>query len=196
MPPTTPPNVPPQTPPLTSPQDVLASAGLDSKTVQVLMAMMREQQKNFLEGIAELRKPTAEEAEKSEKVKERLLQARKNAAAQGAAVEAQIRSEQSRCQHMKPDGQHTFRGQVHSDNWAEVKCVRCLIRFRVKPLPQMIASGMNLDQMPGLTIEHLKSWAKQSARIERELSAVATRQARLNEIKLDPAHAGEAITGL
>jgi hypothetical protein len=194
----TPPQQPPK--PEVSPEQqakILADAGLDPKLLQALMYLMREQNKTFMEGIAELRKPSAAEAEKEEKEKARILQARKNAAEQGAAVEAQIRAEQASCTHMKPNGAHTFRGQCHSDGWAEIKCVRCLLRFRVKPLPEHIAQGLNLEDVPGLDVAILTAWAKNSRKIERQLNDAALKQAQAQQsIRVVPEKEDVAIRGI
>lgn len=160
-------------------------SALDPKTVQLLSALLAAQQQQNLvlmrEMVLELRKPSEDEQKKIDAERERQKQRAINAARQGEAVDAMIEAQKASCQHLKPNGDHTWRGQVHSNGWAEIKCQRCLTTFRVKPLPEHMASGLNLDQVKGLTIEHLKAWERQSAQIAKALdesAAIARNAAR------------------
>lgn len=128
--------------------------------------------------VAELRKPSAEEQARADKEREAQKQRALNAAQMGKAVDDMIKAQQAGCGHTKPNGDHTFRGQVHADGWATIRCVRCLVEFRVKPLPAHIASGLNLQDVKGLRIEHLITWQEQSLNIERQLNEAEEIQRR------------------
>lgn len=189
------PPAPPAAPP-PSPKQVLAESGLDPKTIQVLMALMAEQSKTFMQGIAELRKPTEDEQKKLDEARERRKQASINAAEMGKKITQQILDEQRRCGHVNPRNMHLFRGQVHSDGWARIKCQRCMKSYTVRPLPEMVAQGLNLDQIPGLTAAHLEAWEKQSGAIDAKLQRIEAQQAKMRTMQFNP-QAGQApVTGL
>jgi hypothetical protein len=167
-------------------------SGIDPDTLQMLMSMVGEMGRTIA---TELRKPTEEEQRKIDAENKRIQQQRIQAAASGKAVEDAIRREQESCGHIKPNGEHTWGGQVHSDGWAQITCQRCVKRYRVRPLPEMIAQGLNLSNVPGLTEAHLIQWSKQSAAIDAKLAEVARAQAAMSGMRFNP-NAGEAITGL
>lgn len=146
------------------------TAGIDPATLQILMQMMMPAVAEMARTMAiELRKPTPEEAQKIEAEKDRILNARKAAAASGALETAVIKQQQAQCPHMKPNGAHTFRGQVHSNGWATIKCQRCLRPFVVRPLPEHIQNGLNLSDITGLTVQHLEAWQANSKQIDEQL---------------------------
>lgn len=150
--------------------------GLDPKALQVIMSLMLpvvgEMGRTMAMTMAtELRKPSPEEQATVEKEMERLKQARLRAAEAGKLVADTIRDQQKRCQHLKPNGDHTFRGQVHASGWAQIKCQRCLVSFNVRPLPEHIANGLNLSEIRGLTVDHLRAWQANSAEIDRRIKA-------------------------
>lgn len=185
-----------QPPPESQAKSILETSGLDPKTIQVLMALMSEQSKTFMQGIAELRKPSEEDQKKADEARERRKQASINAAKMGQQITAQILSEQQRCRHAKPNNEHTFRGQVHSDGWARIKCQRCMKSFTVRPLPEMVAQGLNLDQVPGLTVAHLEAWEKQSTAIDAKLQRIEQQQAKMRTMNFNPQPGQAPVTGL
>jgi hypothetical protein len=119
--------------------------------------------------VGEMRKPSPDEQKKQEAERERLLNARKQAAEAGKMEVAMIKQQQTQCQHQKPNGEHTFRGIVHSNGWAVIKCQRCYIQFTVRPLPDHIQNGLNLGDIRGLTVEHLKAWEANSQKIDAQI---------------------------
>jgi hypothetical protein len=144
--------------------------GIDPATLQILMqAMMPIVGAMAREMAIELRKPTPEEAKKLEAERDRLLAARKQAAESGRLETQMIKQQQTQCQHQKPNGEHTFRGIVHSNGWAVIKCQRCLIPFTVRPLPEHIQNGLNLNEIRGLTVEHLRAWEANSKKIDEQI---------------------------
>lgn len=192
--PANPPNPPPEEPKKPTEAEVIASllgmpanllTDMEPKTLQLLLALKATEGKNHLSGeqfaqmvsnavteaVRVMREPTPEEKAKQGEEQKRIMQARLNAAAAGKQVSDMIRQEQEQCTHMKPNNDHTWRGQTHSDGWAEVKCIRCLTRFRVRPTPTMMSQGLNLDQIKGLTIEHLRAWSRNSKRIDEHVEA-------------------------
>jgi hypothetical protein len=143
--------------------DKMAASGIDPDTLQLLMQMTAVMAKTMA---VELRKPTEEEQKKLDAEMQRIKNQRIQAAAQGKAIADQIRAEQSACGHVKPNGEHTFRGQVHSNGWAEIRCQRCQKAYRVRPTTEMMASGLNLSDIKGLTEAHLLSWSQNSPKID------------------------------
>lgn len=179
------PQVQPSTPPPDAPapektpqqiaQEMLAAKmqgiQLDPATLQVLMALMMPVVGEMGRAIAtELRKPSPEEEKKLLAEQERIRNQRIAAAKAGELEASIIKSQQSSCPHIKPNGQHTFRGQVHSNGWALIRCIRCQLPFTVRPLPEHVQNGLNLDMIPGLTAEHLRAWQAQSDKIDRQLA--------------------------
>jgi Sec-independent protein translocase protein TatA len=145
---------------------------VDPATLQVLMSLMIPAiTESVRASIQEFKKPTPDEQAKLDAEINRIKEARIRAAEQGKAIAAQEAATQRNCQHVKPNGKHTFRGQVHSDGWAEIKCIRCLVTFRVRPLPEHVAQGLRLEDVQGLTIQHLQAWQANSAQIDARLKA-------------------------
>lgn len=200
--PPNPPQPPPQEPKPTEAEVIASLLGMpaalltdmEPKTLQLLLAIKASEGKSnnlsgeqlaamvsnaVAEAVRVMREPTPEEKAKQDEEQKRIMQARINAAAQGKQVADMIRQEQEQCQHVKPNGDHTWRGQTHSDGWAEVKCIRCLTRFRVRPTPTMMQQGLNLDQIRGLTIEHLKAWSRNSKRIDEHVEATKRQTATI-----------------
>jgi hypothetical protein len=149
---------------------VPSTAGIDPATLQILMQTMMPMIGAMAREMAiELRKPTPEEAAKLDAERNRLLAARKQAAESGRLEISMIKQQQTQCQHQKPNGEHTFRGIVHSNGWAVIKCQRCLITFTVRPLPEHIQNGLNLNEIRGLTVDHLRAWEKNSKQIDEQI---------------------------
>lgn len=121
------------------------------------------------EAVRAMREPTPEEAEAKSKEIERIRRQRLNAAEIGKQTEAQLKADQANCQHLKPNNDHTFRGAVHSDGWATIRCIRCLKEWRVKPMPEHISQGLNLGDIKNVTVQILDNWAKNSEMIARKL---------------------------
>jgi hypothetical protein len=145
---------------------------VDPATLQVLMSLMIPAiTESVRASIQEFKKPSPEEQAKLDAEINRIKDARVRSAEQGKLIAAQEAMNQRNCQHLKPNGKHTFRGQVHSDGWAEIKCIRCLVTFRVRPLPEHVAQGLQLENVQGLTIQHLKAWQANSAQIDARLKA-------------------------
>ena len=143
-------------------QDDVKASGIDPDVLQVIMAAVREM-------AIELRRPSPEEEEKKKLERERQMQNRLQAAEDGKRIKATIAAEQASCGHVKPNGMHTFGGQVYSDGWAVIKCVRCMLAFRVRPLPQHVSQGLQLEQIRGLTVDHLQRWSEQSPIIDKRI---------------------------
>jgi hypothetical protein len=185
MPETTKPNQPPQQPLQPPPQEappqeapVSVGNAFNIQQLQEFMKLLVDGNRQMIAdavsaAVIAANQPTPEEAAKTEEDRKRLLNARKQAARAGEIEAETIRQQQAGCAHLKPNGNHTFRGQIHSDGWATVRCIRCLKEWRVKPLPQHIANGgvLDLGDIPGLTVTHLDNWVKQSDRIEKTMNA-------------------------
>jgi hypothetical protein len=151
-----------------APEAAFEAGSVEPMTLQNLLAMVAEMGRTMA---TELRKPSPDEQAKLDAEINRIKQARLHSAEQGKLVAAQEAMNQRNCQHLKPNGKHTFRGQVHSDGWAEIKCIRCLVTFRVRPLPEHVAQGLQLENVQGLTIQHLQAWQANSAQIDARLKA-------------------------
>lgn len=162
---------------------------LDINQLQDFMKAMREQDMAMMTqlisaavsqavttAIAEYKKPTPEEAAAAEADRQRILNQRLRAAEDGKRVDEILKAQQAACSHRKPNGEHKFRGQVNSDGWAVIRCQECLLEFRVRPLPQHVAQGLNLADVPGLTVEHLKVWEYNSASIDEQLKRQAEQE--------------------
>lgn len=159
-----------------------AGINLDPDTMQVLMAMMMPMVAEMAKTMAtELRKPSPEEEAKLLAEKERMKNRSIAAAEAGRQELATIKQQQAGCPHVKPNGQHTFRGQVHSNGWALIRCQRCQISFTVRPLPEHVQHGLNLSEIPGLTIQHLIAWQAQSDKIDKQLAKAEMAANRMSE---------------
>lgn len=162
---------------------------IDPATLQTVMAMMMPVMQTMLDAnrettmaaVAEMRKPSEEEQKKIDAELARIKNARIQAAKTGEMEANIIKQQRAGCGHIKPNGMHTFGGQVFSNGWAVIKCQRCYVEFNVRPLPEQIASGLNLQDIKGLTIEHLRTWEKNSEAIDRKLNENARRMSRLRQ---------------
>lgn len=143
--------------------DRLAASGIDPDTMQLLMQMTAMMGKTMAE---ELRKPSPEEEKKLKAELERVKNQRIRAAEDGRAIAARVHAEQAACGHVKPNNEHTWRGQVHADGWAEIRCQRCQKSYHVRPTAEMVSAGLNLHEIKGLTEAHLKAWADNSEKID------------------------------
>lgn len=157
--------------------DKLAASGIDPDTLQLLMQMTAVMAKTMA---VELRKPTEEEQKKLDAEMQRIKNQRIQAAELGRAEAQQIKDTQAACGHSKPNGEHTFRGQVHADGWAEIRCQRCIKTYRVRPTTEMMASGLNLGDIKGLTEAHLHAWSINSTKIEEAQRAARQQQQSVN----------------
>jgi hypothetical protein len=153
--------------------DKVKASAIDPDTLQMLMAFTALLGK-------ELRKPSLkEEKEEAEKLK-RQREASLRAAEDGARDKATIEAYQGICTHFKDNGDHLWRGQPHgTGEWAVVRCQRCLLQYRVRCTPQMVQSGLNLDQIRGLTRERIQKWADDSAAIDIRLREAGKQMAEI-----------------
>lgn len=157
--------------------DKLAASGIDPDTLQLLMQMTAVMAKTMA---VELRKPTEDEQKKLDAELQRIKNQRIQAAELGRSEAKQIRDTQAACGHIKPNGEHTFRGQVHGDGWAEIRCQRCQKTYRVRPTTEMMASGLNLGDIKGLTEAHLHAWSQNSAQIAEVQRKASQQQQSVN----------------
>lgn len=98
-----------------------------AKNAEVTAAALGDK---FLEGIKELKKPTAEEQEKIDAERKRRKEAREAAVRDGLAQEIGRAQEQAACAHTKENGRHTFGGRVLNNGDASVSCSRCTKEYR------------------------------------------------------------------
>lgn len=65
------------------------------------------------------------------------------------------------CTHRKDNGQHTWGGQVLTGNGDAIAiCSRCQKDFRWQATTEQVAGGLQLEEMRGLSEDHLTNWEK------------------------------------
>lgn len=151
--------------PIVSPSGIVFT---EETLKQLIVTVMAESQKQTMEAIAELRKPTEREQRKldAEIKQERELRVRK--VKETVQMERQDRERRFACPHFKAaegthGAGHAFRGQVNSDHCCRPVCVRCFKQFPpFKVSEENIKSGMNLGNAKGLTAEILYNAHMQS----------------------------------
>lgn len=155
-----------------------SAGGIDPEVLQLLMAVVAKSTETTARTIVqEMKKPTEAEQKKIDNEIEKQKRRALNAAAIGAQVAAIERAEQSRCGHSKPNGRHTWRGQAHSNGTVFVQCMRChKPYFDLVATPDMLQSGVNLDEIQGLTEEHLRKWKENSPAIAAHFAQQVTKQ--------------------
>lgn len=118
-----------------------ASSGMTAAEVTEMMKTL----------VAEMKKPSDLEQKKLDDEKQRSVKT-----ALARANEAKLTAEEKRqqiahCQHIRPDGKHTFVGQVNSDGFIRGTCIRCPFEFG-----PIMATQHQKEQGAGLELrEHL-----------------------------------------
>jgi hypothetical protein len=79
--------------------------------------------------IKEIKKPSAEEAERIEKEKALKLRAQREKVEQARIEMAEKKRREDSCPHRKPNGETTVMGQRHSDGMVHPICFRCQKEF-------------------------------------------------------------------
>lgn len=134
-----------------------APADLISMFQQMLAQQAESSRDLVIAAITEMKKPSAEEAEKIAAEKTRQLQrtmSRVNRAKKRETDDALL---QAGCAHQMPNGATNLRGQVHSNGYAKAYCSHChYLSQYFKATDIERTSGLNLNQWGGNAMYYVK----------------------------------------
>ena len=109
--------------------------------------MSAENRETTLAAIQELKKPSPEDQEKTDREKQQLMEATLRRVEAAKIQEAEINERQESCSHTMPNGQTNFRGQVNSNGWAHVFCSHCHKSYDFEATDvEANKSGLNVDK--------------------------------------------------
>jgi hypothetical protein len=109
----------------------------------------------------ELRKPDEETQRKRDEEKSRIANELKSRFDAEIARANGTWAVMNACTHRKDNGYHTWAGQVLSGNGDAIAiCSRCQKDFRWQATNEQLTSGLQLEEMKGLSEDRLAQWEK------------------------------------
>lgn len=139
-----------------------APADLISMFQQMLAQQAESSRDLVIAAITEMKKPSAEDAEKQAAEKQRLLARSMNRVQRAKKKESDDAMLQAGCAHLMPNNATNFRGQVNSNGYATVYCSHCHVSYSFKATDIERTSGLNVNQWGANAISYIRQRAASS----------------------------------
>lgn len=145
-------------------------------TLADVMAILQQQneqnQKNLIEAVKELKKPTEAEAKKLAEEQARREKNAESAAKDAKRAHERERAQQAACSHKKGDGSTRWGGQVNGDGKVRFFCNGCFETLPAVTAPQeWVTNGVNCHSaediagaMRHITRDHILQWHASTAK--------------------------------